>query len=211
MTPHPHHRGCALAPKRRRGSSERRRRVSPTGGTTRGRAAREPAHCRPTSAAHLPARTHRGSPRHCRAMSQHRRGSPPWRRPPSARSTSICSQRAPSDRATSGCTSGAARPPGAEHEPDPARRHLRPAWFSSAFSSEGNALGRRPPRLGDARRDRSAQDPCRTPTRAHGVSPAHVFAATVGAARTQRRLARGRARTGAGRPSRGARRRREAS
>jgi hypothetical protein len=79
-------------------------------------------------------------------------------------------------------------------------------------SLEGNALGRRPPRLGSARRDRSAPGPV-TNARAQRArsSPAHVFAAAVRAARTQRRSARGRARTGAGRPSRGGRRRREVS
>jgi len=58
----------------------------------------------------------------------------------------------------------------------------------------------------DPRRTRAERPSART-----GSSPTHVFAAAARAARTQRRSARGRARTGAGRPSRGGRRHREAS
>src|SRR5262245_40884220 len=45
-------------------------------------------------------------------------------------------RRARSDRQPGGRISRSARPPGARHEPDPARHHEQPAWLSLAFISE---------------------------------------------------------------------------
>jgi len=72
---------------------------------------------------------------------------------------------------------------------------------------ERNASCRRPPRLGSARRDRSRRTRDERPGRVAVFVRTSHFAATADATPAHRRSARGRAREGAGRPSRGGRRR----